>query len=107
MTRHFTARPFIVAVIAVALAALAGTAMADSNYYMAGTYRVELSSGGTELNCRTEPNARAEIVARIAKGETFKAVDVIGSSSSWLKTEQGCYVRGHANYIRKVGPAGE
>ena len=82
---------------------LSTNAYSDSNYYMTGTYRVTLSEGSSFLSCRAKPNVRAREIEKFYKGDEIEVTDVVGSSSSWLKTESGCYVRGHANYLRKIG----
>jgi len=82
---------------------LSTSAYGDSNYYMTGAYKVTLSEGSSFLSCRARPNIRAREVDRFYKGDRIEVIDVAGSSSPWLKTEDGCYVRGHANYLRKIG----
>ena len=81
---------------------LIGIASADSNYYMTGTYEVTLSSGGTYLNCRQKPNVRSPKLKVFHKGDQIEVVEVAGASNPWLKIDTGCYVRGHANYLKKI-----
>lgn len=75
----------------------------DSNYYMTGNYKITLSNGSRSLNCRSKPNTKSAIRTKFYKGKQVKVTDVVGHSNPWLKTSQGCYIRGHANYITYQG----
>lgn len=82
---------------------MATSVLADSNFYMTGTYEVTLSEGSDFLSCRAKPKIRSRELERFYKGDYIEVTDVVGSSSPWLETESGCYVRGHANYLKKIG----
>ena len=70
----------------------------------------QLQSGISQLNCRTTPNGRVSKVFRsgdritvpsnltLNGGSAFRAV----RQSSWLLTDQSCYVRANSRYIRPV-----
>ena len=94
---------YIQASLLITAALMSTNALADSNFYMTGTYEVTLSEGSDFLSCRAKPNTRAREIKRFYKGDYLDATDIVGSSNPWLKTKSGCYVRGHANYLEKVG----
>lgn len=94
--------PIQASLLIVAIA-MSTSVLADSNFYMTGTYKVTLSEGSKFLSCRAKPSTRAPELQKLYKGDRIEVTDVMGASSPWLKTEFGCYVRGHANYLMKVG----
>lgn len=93
----------IQAILLIGAVLISTSVLADSNFYMTGTYEVTLSEGSDFLSCRAKPNTRAREIKKFYKGDYLEVTDIIGASSPWLKTESGCYVRGHANYLKKIG----
>lgn len=73
------------------------------NYRMKGDYRVTLSAGGRSLNCRSRASLKSSVRTKFYKGDLIHVTSVVGKSSPWLKTFEGCYVRGNSKYVTFLG----
>lgn len=73
------------------------------NYRMKGDYKVTLSAGGRSLNCRSRASLNSSVRTKFYKGDVIHVTSVVGKSSPWLKTFEGCYVRGNSKYVTFLG----